>query len=213
MTNQPIPAPAIHRISLYLRRLDDLARQGTAKISSKGLAEHLHTTAAQVRKDLAYFGQFGRPGVGYCVGPLMAELRHILGTDKTWGVVVVGSGHLGRALLRYRGFQSRGFEFVAAFDVSPRRVGKKYGHVAVRHIDELPEVVKTHNVRLGVIATPAAAAQQVADILCQAGIKGILNFAPTTLHTPAEVAVGAVDLATRLEQLSFRINSALAGQR
>jgi len=205
--NQLIPSPAVQRLSLYLRRLEELARDGVGKISSRDLAAYLHLTAAQVRKDLAYFGQFGRSGVGYRVEPLIEELRHILGTDRTWTVVVVGAGDLGRALLRYRGFGSKGFEIVGAFDTSAEKVGQKFGSVTVRHTDELDEVLRTHDVKLGVIAVPTEAAQQIADKLCQGGVKGILNFAPTTLQTPPDVTVGPVDLAATLEQLSFRVSS------
>lgn len=205
MKDQPIPTPAVQRLSLYLRRLEELAQKGVQKVSSHTLAQHLHITAAQLRKDLGYFGQFGRSGVGYRVIPLIDELRHILGTDRTWGVVVVGVGNLGRALLRYRGFRSKGFEFVGAFDVAPGRIGRRFGDVTVSHIDRLPSVVRQYDVHLGVIATPVEAAQKVADLLCQAGVKGILNFAGTTLQTPPNVAVGPVDLAATLEQLSFRV--------
>ncbi len=205
MRNRPIPTPAVQRLSLYLRRLEELAREGVQKVSSRDLADHLHITAAQLRKDLAYFGQFGRPGVGYRVGPLIHELRHILGTDQTRRVVVVGAGDLGRALLRYRGLRSKGFHVVGAFDIAASKIGRQFGNVTVRHIDDLPAVVRKYDVRLGVIATPSSAAQKVADMLCEAGVKGILNFAPTTLQTPTDVAVGPVDLAATLEQLSFQV--------
>lgn len=208
MRTRGIPTPAVQRLSLYLRRLEKLAREGTKKVSSRSLAEHLHVTASQVRKDLACFGQFGRAGVGYRVEPLIRQLRHILGTDRTWQVVVVGAGDLGRALLRYRGFRNRGFQIVGAFDIAATKIGRQFGNVAVRHIDELEQVLKQHDVKLAVIATPADAAQEVADKLCRAGIKGILNFAPTSLHTPPDVAVGPVDLAASLEQLSFRVTAA-----
>lgn len=207
MKDRAIPTPTAQRLSLYLRQLEQLARQDIKKVSSKGLAERLHVTAAQVRKDLAHFGQFGRPGVGYSVGPLIDHLRRILGTDHTWRVIVVGMGDLGRALLRYRGFRSRGFDLVGAFDTAPSKIGRKFGDVTVKHIDELPEVLRKHDVRLAVIATPASAAQGVAQLLCQAGIKGILNFAPITLETPPGVAVSSVDLAATLEQLSFQIHA------
>ena len=209
MKNHLIPTPAVQRLSLYLRKLEHLAQKEVQKVSSLDLAESLHVTAAQLRKDLAYFGQFGRPGVGYRVAPLISELRHILGTDRTWRVVVVGTGDLGRALLRYRGFPSRGFQMIAAFDISPGKIGRQFGRVTVRHVDELPAVIREHDVKLAVIATPAEAAQQVADVLCRAGVKGILNFAPTTLQTPPGVAVGPVDLAASLEQLSFQVNTAM----
>ncbi len=207
MKSRPIPAPAVQRLSLYLRRLEQLAQEGVRKVSSHDLAESLHITAAQLRKDLAYFGQFGRPGVGYRVEPLIDELRHILGTDRTHPVVVVGVGDLGRALLRYRGFDDKGFKVIAAFDIAPNKIGRRFGHVTVHHIDELPAIVRKHEVRLGVIATPSDVGQKVADTLCKAGIKGILNFAPITLRTPSDVAVWPVDLAATLEQLSFRAHT------
>jgi len=207
--NQGIPGPAVRRLSLYLRRLEQLAEQGIAKVSSRQLADALYLTAAQMRKDLAYFGQFGQPGVGYRVGPLIERLREILGTDRTWNVIVVGAGDLGRALLRYRGFRKKGFDIVAAFDVAPRKVGKQVGKVPVHHVRELPKVVREHDVKLAVVAVPAEAAQKAADMCCKAGVMGILNFAPTTLMTPDGVAVGPVDLAAHLEQLSFH----LAGMR
>lgn len=205
MKDRLTPTPTVQRLSLYLRRLEHLERDAVRKVSSQDLAECLHITAAQVRKDLAHFGQFGRPGVGYRVGPLIHELRHILGTDQTRRVVVVGAGDLGRALLRYRGFRSKGFELVGAFDVAASKIGQRFGDVTVRHIDDLPAVVREHDVRLGVIATPSSAAQKAADMLCEAGVKGILNFAPTTLQTPPGVAVSPVDLAATLEQLSFQV--------
>lgn len=201
----------MRRLSLYLRSLEDLARDRVEKVSSRLLAESLHITAAQLRKDLAYFGQFGRPGVGYHVAALINELRHILGTDRTWRVVVVGAGDLGRALLRYRGFRSKGFELVGAFDVAEDKIGQQFGQVQVRHVSELERVVSQHGVRLAVITTPVSAAQNIADILCRAGVKGILNFAPTMLETPPDVAVSAVDLAATLEQLSFRVQSRSSG--
>lgn len=208
MKGRLIPTPTVQRLSLYLRRLEQLEQEGVKKLSSQGLADYLHTTAAQVRKDLAYFGQFGHPRIGYRVQPLIGQLRRILGTDHTWRVVLVGAGDLGRALLRYRGFRSRGFELVAAFDIAPGKIGRKFGDVTVRCIDELAEVLKEYDVKLAVIATPVGAAQHVADLLCRAGVKGILNFAPTTLQTPPGVAVGPVDLAATLEQLSFRVRMA-----
>jgi len=204
---QTPPTPAVQRLSLYLRTLEQLAGQGVEKVSSRQLATFLHITAAQVRKDLGYFGQFGRPGVGYRVGPLTEHLRRILGTDRTCRVVVVGAGDLGRALLRHRGFRRKGFELVAAFDISPAKVGRQIGQVTVRHLDDLDEIVRRQDVKLAVIATPPEAAQDVADRLCRAGIKGILNFAPTTLEIPPSVAVGPVDLAATLEQLSFRVRA------
>lgn len=208
MKGQAIPAPVVRRLSLYLRQLEYLATDGVEKVSSLGLAGSLNITAAQVRKDLACFGQFGRPGVGYLVKPLIGEFRRILGTDKTWNVIAVGAGDLGRALLRYKGFRRKGFRIVAAFDVSQTKVGRVVGGTVVRHIRELPEVIAEHGVRLAVVAVPVQAAQEMTNLLCAAGIKGILNFAPATLQTPPDVAVRPVDLAAELEQLSFIVGSA-----
>lgn len=207
MENRPIPTPAVQRLSLYLRRLEELHQENVTNVASKELASTLHVTAAQVRKDLAYFGQFGKTGVGYRVDPLITELKHILGTDRTWEVVLIGAGDLGRALLRYRGFRSRGFQIVGAFDISRTKVGHRLGEVEVKHMDQLAGVLASHDVKLAIIATPIEAAQHVADLLCRAGVKGILNFAPTTLQTPSGIAVGLVDLAATLEQLSFQVSA------
>ncbi len=207
MKTQPVPDPAVRRISLYLRQLESLHNGGETKVSSKQLAESLQLSAAQVRKDLGYFGQFGRPGLGYSVAELISHLRQVLGTDRTWNVVVVGAGDLGRALLRYRGFQKKGFEVVAAFDLQASKVGRNVGQVPVHHMDRLEEIVRAHSVRLAVLAVPPEAAQDVAARLCDAGVKGLLNFAPCVLQVPPGVAVGPVDIAAHLEQLSFQVHT------
>jgi len=198
------PTPAVKRLSLYLRQLQQLAEQKIEKVSSGELARHLGLSDAQVRKDLGYFGQFGRRGVGYHVRALIEQLRQILGTDKAWNVVLVGAGDLGRALIRYRGFRQKGFRFVAAFDVASSKIGKRVGNVTIRGIDELEQVVRRYRVRLAVVTVPTQAAQQVTDRLCGAGVTGILNFAPITLRVNGRVTVGPVDLAAQLEQLCFR---------
>ncbi|MDY6914506.1 MAG: redox-sensing transcriptional repressor Rex [Planctomycetota bacterium] len=207
MKNHSVPNPAVRRLSLYLRQLEQLAAEGVTKVSSRQFADALQVTSAKVRKDLAYFGQFGRPGVGYRVAPLIKQLRRILGTDKVWNVIVVGAGDLGRALLRYKGFENKGFQVVAAFDVSAAKVGKSVGQVPVHHVDELAKVIRRHDVKLAVVATPPEVAQQVADQLCAAGIMGILNFVPTTLQAPRDVTIRQVDIAAKLEQLAFRVVS------
>lgn len=199
------PSPAVKRLSLYLRQLQQLAEQKIEKISSREFARHIDLSDAQVRKDLGYFGQFGRRGVGYSVQALIEQLRRILGTDKRWNVVLVGAGNLGRALIRYRGFRQKGFRFVAAFDVASSKIGKRLGNVTVRSVDELEKVVRRRNVRLAVVAVPPNAAQQVTDRLRDAGVTGILNFAPTTLKVGEGVTVEPVDLAAQLEQLCFRV--------
>jgi redox-sensing transcriptional repressor len=203
---EPIPNPAVRRLSLYLRQLEAFKRKDRRTISSKQLGESLGLTDAQVRKDLAYFGQFGHPGIGYRVDDLIAEVRRILGTDKTWSVLLVGAGNLGRALLAYKGFASKGFRLVAVFDNDAAKQGKKYGPLSIQPLSDLEETVRQHGIRLGIIAVPADGAQEVADQLIDAGVRGLLNFAPTSINVPAQVAVNSVDLAVQLEQLSFQIN-------
>ncbi len=207
MRGQSIPDPAVRRICLYLRQLEQLRDQKVQKVSSRELAQALHLSAAQVRKDLGYFGQFGRPGSGYDVKGLIEQLRHILGTDRITNVILVGAGDLGRALLRYRGFGKKGFRLVGAFDVENSKIGRKVGQVVVQHTDQMEKIIRDNGVLLAVVAVPVEAAQEVTDRLQQAGVKGILNFAPVTLQTDPEVSVGPVDIAAYLEQLSFQVHS------
>jgi len=204
-----IPNPAVRRLSLYLRQLEVFQRSGRTTISSKQLGESLNLTDAQVRKDLAYFGQFGHPGIGYRVDDLIGRVRHILGTDKVWNVMLVGAGNLGRALLAYRGFDAKGFKLVAVFDNDPTKVGKKIGQFAIQSLTELEQTVRSKNIRLAMLAVPADVAQEVADQLIDAGIRGLMNFAPVSLNVPQDVALNAVDLAVSLEQLSFQVNVSL----
>src|SRR5438477_9186754 len=143
-----IPNPAVRRLSLYLRQLEAFGRKDRRTISSKQLGESLGLTDAQVRKDLAYFGQFGHPGIGYRVEDLIAQVKHILGTDKTWNVLLVGAGNLGRALLSYRGFQAKGFRLSAVFDADPSKIGKKHGSFTIQPLSELEQTVKSKFIRL-----------------------------------------------------------------
>ena len=206
-SNRPesIPNPAVRRLSLYLRQLEGFGRKGRRTISSKQLGESLRLTDAQVRKDLAYFGQFGHPGIGYRVDDLIVQLRKILGTDRTWNVLLVGAGNLGRALAAYRGFGSKGFQVVAVFDVDASKVGDKLGEYTVQHLDRIAKAVEQHGARLAILAVPADNAQDVADQLISAGIRGLLNFAPVSLTVPKDVAVNTVDVAVQLEQLAFQV--------
>jgi redox-sensing transcriptional repressor len=206
------PYPAVRRLSLYLRQLEAFKRRDRRTISSKQLGESLGLTDAQVRKDLAYFGQFGHPGIGYRVDDLIGEVRHILGTDKTWNVLLVGAGNLGRALMAYRGFEAKSFRVVAAFDADPAKVGREIGSLIVQPMGELTESIAAHSIRLGIIAVPADYAQDVADQLVAAGIRGLLNFAPTSITVPPTIALNAVDLAVQLEQLSFQVNFSSLGR-
>src|SRR6059058_5606911 len=200
-----VPKAVVNRLSLYLRELQHLVRDGHETTSSTQLGGLLGFTDAQVRKDLAYFGQFGYPGIGYRCSELMDAIKGILGTKQPWPLVIVGLGNLGRALMGYRGFQQQGFQILAAFDVDPAKVGHRVEGISIFHLDEINRLAKEHQIRLAIIAVPAPAAQKVADALVSAGIEGILNFAPVTLTLPKQVQTVGVDLAIELEQLAFAV--------
>ncbi len=201
----PVPKAVVSRLSLYLRELQHLVREGHQRTSSNQLGRLLGFSDAQVRKDLAYFGHFGHPGIGYRCDDLIHAIRKILGTDRDWPVAMIGTGNLGRALLGYKGFNHQGFRIVAAFDVDPQRVGATIEGVRVFHLDQLVEVTADNRIKLAMIAVPAAAAQSVADRLVAAGIEGIVNFAPVTIALPDHIRKVGVDLAIELEQLSFAV--------
>lgn len=205
-----IPKPAVGRLSLYLRELEAFLAAERETISSKELGAALRLSAAQVRKDLAYFGQFGHPGIGYRVAEVIERVRRIMGTDRKSNVLLVGLGNLGQALISFRGFARKGFEMIAVFDNDPAKVGRKVGGglpLVVQPVSELPATARRQHVRLGIIAVPAQAAQGIADALVAAGVRGILNFAPVALQVDKTVAVTSVDLAVHLEQLSFQLVS------
>lgn len=201
-----IPKVAAGRISRYLRYLEDLETRGETTTSSRQLGAALGVTAAQVRKDLGYFGQFGFPGLGYKISNLIPEIRRILGTERSWNLVMVGIGNLGNALLRYKGFAAHGFRVVALFDSNPRLVGCTLEGLAVHPIKSIAEVVRAEGVELAILSAPASAAQEVADLLVAAGIRGIYNFAPVLLNLPDDVAYVSVDLSVELEQLAFLVS-------
>ena len=200
-----VPKAVVNRLSLYLRELQHLVRNGSETTSSTQLGSLLGFSDAQVRKDLAYFGQFGYPGIGYRCEELIAAIRQIMGTARTWPVGLVGTGNLGRALLGYRGFGEQGFRIVAAFDDDPLKVGTHFGGIRVESLTKVQPMVVEKKIKLAILAVPAAAAQDVADKLVAAGIEGILNFAPVTINTPKSVRIVGVDLAIELEQLSFGV--------
>lgn len=205
-----VPKAVVSRLSLYLRELQHLMRDGQETTSSTQLGRLLGFTDAQVRKDLAYFGQFGYPGIGYRCDELVDAIKRILGTNREWPIALVGLGNLGRALLGYRGFGEQGFRVVAAFDVDPHKVGSNIDGVPVFAIDDLNAIVKSKGIRLAIIAVPAVAAQVVAEQVVQAGVEGVLNFAPVTISLPKEIRTVGVDLAIELEQLSFAVVSRAA---
>jgi redox-sensing transcriptional repressor len=202
---QEIPAAVVSRLSLYLRELQHLLRDGHETVSSSQLGPLLGFSGAQVRKDLANFGHFGYPGVGYRCAELVTAIRRILGTDRDWPVLIVGTGNLGRALLGYKGFGQQGFRIVAAFDIDPAKIGGRIEEVPIHHLDALPAVAREHSIRLAILAVPAASAQPVVERLRAAGIEGILNFSPVTLALPVGMRQVGVDLAIELEQLSFAV--------
>jgi redox-sensing transcriptional repressor len=200
-----ISESTVRRLSHYDRVLEEVQAEGKRLISSHRLAEREGVTSAQVRKDLSAFGSFGRRGLGYNVERLRAEIRALLGLDRRWRVAVIGSGNIGAALAAYRGFEKQGFDLVALFDRDPSRVGQKLGGHVVREIRALPASVRDEAIDIGVIATPIQAAQEVADALVAAGVRGILNFAPRKLFVPEHVALRNVDMAMEFESLSFAI--------
>lgn len=203
----PVPAAVVNRLSLYLRELQHLLQEGTQTTNSSQLGERLGFSDAQVRKDLAHFGNFGHPGIGYRCDELISEIRRILGTDRRWAVGLVGVGNLGRALLGYRGFEPQGFCLAAAFDADPLKVGTTVEGVEILPIDRLNRIVAERRIDLGMVAVPAAHAQSAADMLVAAGVKGIVNFAPVTLVLPEGVNQVGVDLARELEQVAFAVAS------
>jgi len=199
------PKAVVGRVSLYLRQLEAYQRQGCTTVSSSQLGGPLSIKNAQVRKDLAFFGQFGHPGIGYRIDELIDALRHILAIDRDWPLALVGLGNLGRALLRYRGFRSRGFHIVALFDNDESKIGLSYDGLLVEPIESLRKVVAMRKIRLGILAVPAEAAQRVTDLLVASGVRGILNFAPVPLSVPPHVNLVGVDLSIQLENLAYKV--------
>jgi redox-sensing transcriptional repressor len=201
-----IPAATITRLSIYSRYLEALAQEGVKIIASDKLAEKCGVNPAQIRKDLAYFGEFGIRGVGYFVKELLFEIKRILGLNKVWKMALVGIGNLGSALLAHQNFIRQGYEFAAVFDVDPAKVGRRLpsGQI-IHHLDELVTVIKDQDIEIGVIATPADRAQDVAQRLIDSGVKAILNFAPTQLQVIEGMAVENVDFTVKLDNLAYHL--------
>jgi redox-sensing transcriptional repressor len=198
-----LPEATIARLPEYLRALHNLGETGADTVSSEGLSAAAGVNSAKLRKDLSHLGSYGTRGVGYDVALLIEQIEFVLGLDQRRAVCLVGVGNLGHALAGYDGFASRGFKIVALFDADPAKVGERIHGLVVRHIDELPTAAVEESIAIGVIATPAGAAQAVADDLVAAGVTSILNFAPCVLAVPANVDVRKVDLAIELQILSF----------
>jgi redox-sensing transcriptional repressor len=202
-TKRAIPEATVARLPIYLRTLMEAAENHETTISSERLAELGGVNAAKVRKDLSYLGSLGTRGVGYDIEYLVFEISRELGLTRDWGVIIVGVGNLGHALANYKGFGARGFQVVGLVDSDPSKVGEEIAGVTVRHIDDLPALAKEVGPAIGVIATTANVAQEVADRLVAAGITSILNFAPGVINVPQQVAVRKVDLSIELQILSF----------
>ena len=201
--SRKISESAVRRLSLYLRILEDLERKGQNTVSSEEMSGRSATTAAQVRKDLSLFGSFGKRGLGYAVTELSERLKKILGLDRRWRVALVGAGRIGSALVEYGGFAERGYDVVAIFDSDASKVGGKWGGLCVRDISEFEAVSNDESVEMVILAIPVEAVPSVMEHVEKAGIRGILNFAPTKLKVPLGVAVKDVNMVMELEALSF----------
>lgn len=198
-----IPEATVARLPVYLRALTSLAESDVTTASSEELAEAAGVNSAKLRKDLSYLGTYGTRGVGYDVSYLRYQIAREIGLTQDWSVVIIGIGNLGHALANYSGFVSRGFRVAALIDNDAERVGETVGELAIAGLDALPAIVAEHKVAIGVIATPAAAAQDVCDRLVSAGVTSVLNFAPTVLAVPDEVDVRKVDLSIELQILAY----------
>ena len=198
-----IPEATVARLPLYLRSLLEVADNHIVTISSERLAEMAGVNAAKVRKDLSYLGSYGTRGVGYDVQFLLVHINRVLGLTQDWPVVIVGIGNLGHALANYKGFSARGFRIAALVDADRNKVGEVVGDLPVRHLDDLPVIAAEEQIAIGIVATPASVAQEVADLLVAAGVTSILNFAPAVISVPRGVSLRKVDLSIELQILSF----------
>ena len=202
-----IPAVVIDRLPVYARALTDLEIAGRDVVSSQELGTVLGVTPAQIRKDLSYFGRFGKQGRGYNVQRLAQELRQILGLDRQWSMILVGVGHLGQAILTYDGFQPQGFIIIDAFDSDTSVVGKKVGGVTVRPTAELKEYLKDRQIDIGIVAVPAASAGEIMNALVDGGVRAILNYAPTSVAVPDFVEVKNIDPVLALQSMTFYLKN------
>jgi redox-sensing transcriptional repressor len=202
-----VPEVVVNRLPQYVRALNELLRQGSEIVSSQHLGQALQITPAQIRKDLSYFGRFGKQGRGYNVRYLRDALREILGLDQEWNIAVVGVGRLGRAIINYPGFAPEGFNIVAAFDADPRQVGQSLGGLIVQPMTELAETVRRKDIRIGVVAVPAAQTTDVVAQLVSSGIRSILNYAPVSPPVPEEVKVRNIDPVLALQSMTYYLRT------
>jgi len=202
-TGGPIPDIVIRRLPVYVRTLRDLSGHGAASISSDELAKHIGVTAAQIRRDLSYFGRFGKQGKGYDTAYLADTIAGILGLDRQWDVALAGLGNLGRAIVRYRGFARSSFNIVVLFDHFAERVGEEIGDLTVLSDNEITPVIRDRGISIGIVAVPAAEAQRVTDQMVAGGVQAILNYAPVVLKVPPGVTVREIDPVSALQSMTY----------
>ena len=205
-----IPSVVIDRLPLYARALATLEAQGREVVSSQDLGIHLNVTPAQIRKDLSYFGRFGKQGRGYNVRRLQDELRQILGMDRQWRMALVGVGRLGHAILGYEGFTPQGFRIIEAFDSNPEIVGTEINNLVIKPTSELETVLTTKPVDVGIVAVPAETAQEVIDTLVRCGVRAILNYAPIAIHVPRGVHIRRIDPVLALQSMTYYLKAKAA---
>jgi redox-sensing transcriptional repressor len=203
MNAEKIPDIIITRLPVYLRALQRMADNGIKTTSSQEMGERVGISAAQIRKDISQFGEFGKQGTGYSIPYLIDKLREILKVDRMWDVIIVGAGDMGHALARYQGFSNRGFNVVMIFDNDKNKVGQKIGDFTIEDTDNLVEKVKSANIKIAMLTIPASVAQAVADKLIEAGVRAILNYAPISLSVPKGVRVQHIDPATHLQRMTY----------
>lgn len=206
MNTTRIPDIIIGRLPVYLRALQQLAEKGILTTSSQELGEIIGISAAQIRKDISQFGEFGKQGTGYSVPFLVERLRDILKVNRVWEVVIVGMGDIGHALARYNGFTNRGFHINMVFDNDPQKIGQKAGEYEILDTAVMAEKVKQHKIKIAMLTVPAASAQELTDQLVKAGIRAILNYAPTSLNVPGNVRVQYIDPATHLQRMTYYLD-------
>jgi redox-sensing transcriptional repressor len=204
-----IPDIVIGRLPVYLRALNHLAQKGQSTTSSHELGQRLGISSAQIRKDLSHFGEFGKQGTGYHISYLIDQLRQILQLDAEWRVAVVGAGFLGHALAQYQGFKHRGFGIYWVFDNDRLRVGEQIDNLVVQHTDELVTILQQENVHHALIAVPTHAAQEIADLLVEAGVKAILSYAPINLKVPADVQVQYSDPVVQMQHMTYYLDKSM----
>lgn len=209
--DQIIPDIVIRRLPIYVRTLKHILATGTQTVSSDELAERIGVTAAQIRRDLSYFGRFGKQGKGYEIATLLQGILQVLNLDQRWDVALVGFGHLGRAIAAYRGFEPSSFRIAAIFDRDPERSGgRSPSGVAVRRAEDIPEVVRKKGIQMGIVAVPASEAQRVADLLIEGGVRAILNYAPVTLKVPEGVWVREIDPISLMQSMTYYLRDAVS---